>query len=420
MQVSDNFGPIYQSVVLDGSGGGAVSFQATGSNIRLTNIYFNVGIVSPNTQIVNQAVCRIYKGQIAPGNVVLNSNSGSTGGNANGNVDLFDGETCYVVWSGGDGGATATATFTGGKIPFGSIEPSSLNAQEPFAAGDGSIIFPALKSPNYVAGVSGWKLDRNGDAELNDLIARGEVEVLNGSGGYVHIWNTTSGDAVVDLMPDSPLSTETPARIFAYNVNALPATQGLLRVEAPAMDQIRSTAQIAMFGQSFDGTYPSQIDIQDSFLNDLIVTIRGDVEITGKFSRPNCTVYFGTPTINTGGASATALTPLAVLDTYGMVSGNDITIPKSGMWDIGVVLQFSAQATAVGFRQCHIFKNGVEQIHERINVSANFNNDTPAVSTTYPLDCLGGDVISFRAYQTAGVSLTLTNASRGWLNLREG
>lgn len=208
MQVSDNFGPLYQSVILDGAGYGAVSFQATGANIRLSNIFFRV---STST---SQAVCTIYKGQIADGNRVFNSNSGSTGANATGNVDLFDGETCYVVWTGGDVGSTATATFTGGKISFSEIAPASLISQEPVAAGDGALIFPALKSPNYVAGSTGWFLSRDGDIELNSAIVRGELIVTGENNEYIRIYTTNTDNAQIELgLPDNIGFTRTPALI---------------------------------------------------------------------------------------------------------------------------------------------------------------------------------------------------------------
>lgn len=182
-QVSDVFGPIYQQVTLDGSGNGTVTFQAVGANVRLSNIFFKVATST------NQAVCTIYKGTIADGNVILLSNSGSTGGNAKGNVDLFDGERVFVRWTGGDAGAVATATFTGGKIPFSDrVGTSNLTFDDPVAAGDGSLIYPAIKSPNYVAGTSGWSINRTGTAEFNNITVRGELDAVSPSGSYVRIF----------------------------------------------------------------------------------------------------------------------------------------------------------------------------------------------------------------------------------------
>jgi hypothetical protein len=44
----------------------------------------------------------------------------------------------------------------------------------PIVAGD-ILIREAIKSENYVQGVSGWAIFRNGDAEFNDIVARGDI-----------------------------------------------------------------------------------------------------------------------------------------------------------------------------------------------------------------------------------------------------
>ena len=202
-KVSDFFGPIYQNVTLDGSGNGSVSFQAVGSAARITNIFFRVATTTA------QAVCTVYRGQVAVGNIIFNSNSGSTGGNAKGNVDLFDGDTVFVRWTGGDPGAVATATFTGQRIPFQDMRASELTFDDPIAAGDGSLIFPAIKSPNFATGVSGWKIDRLGNAEFNNATIRGTFiagDVVIDSNGV-----TITGSQQIVYIKDTGLEiTENP------------------------------------------------------------------------------------------------------------------------------------------------------------------------------------------------------------------
>jgi hypothetical protein len=175
MKVSARFGPIPLSVVLDGTGMGTVSFQATGDNIRISNLFVKV-----STQAA-QAVCTFYKGQIGDGFTIGNTNSGSTGQIIGGNIDLLDGEFLYIVWRGGDPGATATATVTGTTIPFADVGNSSLQYSEPIAAGDGSLIYPSLQSPNYEPGVSGWYLGKDGMAEFGEATIRGEFVADNGN-----------------------------------------------------------------------------------------------------------------------------------------------------------------------------------------------------------------------------------------------
>lgn len=166
----NRFGPLRFTVVLDGTGAGTVTFQPNGSNARITNLFVKV------TTATLQAVCTIYKGQVADGNIVSNTNSGSTGAPATGTIDLFDGETLFIVWRGGDVGATATATITGNTLPFDQVSASSFVWANPIAAGDGSLIYPAIKSPNFVAGTTGWSIARDGTAEFSDATIRGTVE----------------------------------------------------------------------------------------------------------------------------------------------------------------------------------------------------------------------------------------------------
>lgn len=412
-QVSDNFGPLYQTVVLDGGGYGAVAFQANGANIRLSNITFAVSSVALQSQ------CVIYKGQIATGNRVFNSNSGSTGGNAQGNVDLFDGEFCYVVWSGGDAGATATATFTGGKIPFGEVRPSQLEGQDPIAAGDGSLVYPALKSPNYVPGVSGWFLSRDGDAEVNDLTARGEVFVPADNGGYVWIRND-GGTAVIELMPDPPVAGQSPANMLAYNVNAVPQTIPVMIIKSPAVNsQARSV--ITMLGESYDGVDPAQINMYNSegLEEPFQVTVYGDFSIGGTFSRANCLVSVGTPSIASGG-SPTTLTLTSIRDTYGMVSGTDVIIPRFGVYNVGLSLRFASQVATAGFRQAAIAVNGVVQMQYNNPTTTSLNATNTTALCIHPMELMAGDVVTFTAFHNAGAALSLVAGSRAWVQLEEG
>lgn len=176
------FGPIPASVTLDANGFGSVQFQATGSAVSITNLFGNVAPVAPNTDVVEQATASVYVGTISLTNRVFNNNSGSTGFTATGRIDIPDGTIIYVTWNGGDPGGVATATFSGRAIPFDQIAGGfEMRADDPIAAGDGSLIFPALRSPNYVAGVSGWKISRDGTVEFGDGTFRGEVIAGGGS-----------------------------------------------------------------------------------------------------------------------------------------------------------------------------------------------------------------------------------------------
>lgn len=45
----------------------------------------------------------------------------------------------------------------------------------PITGGQGALVRPAIKSPNYVMGQIGWSINRDGSAEFNDVVVRGTV-----------------------------------------------------------------------------------------------------------------------------------------------------------------------------------------------------------------------------------------------------
>jgi hypothetical protein len=280
-KVSDNYGPIYQTVTLNGAGFGGVSFQAVGSAIRVSNIFFKVATAAA------QATCTIYKGQVADGNNVFLSNNGSTGGNAKGNVDLFDGETLWVVWTGGDPGALATATFSGIRLNFDEMQPSNLSFEDAVAAADGSLIFPAIKSPNFVQGSSGWRISRNGDAEFNDVDIRGTFTATGNNGNFISL--VTGNTAIIEMRPpnfvNAPIpSTEIePGTLVAVTHDNNPDGALGLVLSAPGWNPAggaanKKTPQIILLGPLYSGSFQSAIffqnDVDDA---DVRFVFSGDV-----------------------------------------------------------------------------------------------------------------------------------------------
>lgn len=190
------FGPISIQTQLDASGNGNVQFQANGRNARLTRV-----VVAVATS-VKQASVGVYKGQIGTSNFIGTIVSGSTGGIASGQIDLTDGQTVFITWTGGDANAIATATFSGNAISLSDIGNDSITWTDPIAASDGTLIFPALKSNNFVTGVSGWEIDRQGNAEFNDATFRGTVDIIGMNGSEVII-EDQSNTATIALYPEN-------------------------------------------------------------------------------------------------------------------------------------------------------------------------------------------------------------------------
>lgn len=51
-----------------------------------------------------------------------------------------------------------------------------MGFRNPILGGGGALVRPAIKSPGYVAGSSGWSVNRDGSAEFNELVVRGEFK----------------------------------------------------------------------------------------------------------------------------------------------------------------------------------------------------------------------------------------------------
>ena len=94
-------------VVLNGSGYGTVSLTPHGENWRISSTTVRV-----STRVL-EAVSNSYRGLVGAAYLIEATNSGSTGDTSNSDIFLRDGETLIIEWTGGDVGATATATITG-------------------------------------------------------------------------------------------------------------------------------------------------------------------------------------------------------------------------------------------------------------------------------------------------------------------
>lgn len=72
----------------------------------------------------------------------------------------------------------------------------------PILGGGGELVRDNIHSSNYVAGVSGWKINRDGDAEFNDVTVRGELDVQGSDGSRIRA-RTSAGHADVELTPET-------------------------------------------------------------------------------------------------------------------------------------------------------------------------------------------------------------------------
>ena len=59
-----------------------------------------------------------------------------------------------------------------------------------------ALIRKAIRSPNYQPGTEGWTVNQDGSAEFNDVVVRGEVDVVGTDGSHVKI-DSNAGQAEI-------------------------------------------------------------------------------------------------------------------------------------------------------------------------------------------------------------------------------
>jgi hypothetical protein len=85
-----------------------------------------------------------------------------------------------------------------------------MSFQNPITGGQGALIRPAIKSPNFTEGVSGWSIDRNGNAEFNNGTFRGTVTastfegtdyMINSAGAFFYSGPPAAGNLIASIAP---------------------------------------------------------------------------------------------------------------------------------------------------------------------------------------------------------------------------
>lgn len=78
----------------------------------------------------------------------------------------------------------------------------------PLVGGGGSLVYPSIHSPNFVAGSTGWSIDKDGSAEFDNVTIRGILEAIVG-GSLVFqtdqfgdfIWYNSHGAQAIAIVP---------------------------------------------------------------------------------------------------------------------------------------------------------------------------------------------------------------------------
>lgn len=114
--------------------------------------------------------------------------------------------------------------------------------------GTGRLVVDAIQSDNYQAGVSGWTINKDGSVEFNDMVARGELDVVGSDGSFVRA-ETDAGHAVVLLNPQNqPGYTWIPASMTGEILNSGLVIPSLSFKSPVAQGSIEPAAEIFFQG----------------------------------------------------------------------------------------------------------------------------------------------------------------------------
>jgi hypothetical protein len=167
---------------------GIVVFPA---NTRQNNIVWN-GV--PNSQEIvlyqntdlNNYVYLGYTPNVVPG-----------GSNAipvvpNGSIQLVANRTVYAIWS-----------TSVGVLPL-VVIPGGVGYFLGVTQGYGNLAIPAIQSPNFISGVSGWQIAKDGSAQFNNLTIRGTFLgldfIINSNGAFFYNGTPALGNLKISIV----------------------------------------------------------------------------------------------------------------------------------------------------------------------------------------------------------------------------
>lgn len=199
-----------------------------------------------------------------------------------------------------------------------------------------------LSSNNYVPGVSGWHLDQDGDAEFNSIQIRSDgtqtpIEVGDDDSPQVVIL-TNSGLGIIALPTNRPLENLTGGLISGTLNLGLPSEAQTLQIFGPTSDGAGDRASIFLSSQNNDGSSNANVAIQagtgdirfdedllaittpvalDSTLSvDGSITALADVTVMGNLLDTNTGIKYRPTQVGTGTANFAAVTQVDVAISF--------------------------------------------------------------------------------------------------------
>lgn len=130
-----------------------------------------------------------------------------------------------------------------------------------------TLVKPAIQSPDYVAGTTGWTINADGTAEFNNVTVRGELEVDGDGSSSIRVF-TIAGQPYITLDPG--VAVHDPARLYVT------ATGPTLYIEGPNQ---AATSRPTLSMSATDGIIMYDVE-NPVVIQGSPVSISGDVNLS--------------------------------------------------------------------------------------------------------------------------------------------
>jgi hypothetical protein len=297
------------------------------------------------------------------------------------------------------------------------------------------LVIDSIQSPNFIAGSSGWIIRQDGTVEFANATIRGVFEADGANGSFVRVTTTGGtgfGTAVIYLRPPN-LPGIAGSEITPGTVTVLSNQPGGAGFVPTSYLQMELDAPSWTFGSTaVDLRYPAWVlrtASHDGTIHPLAVlttggaagnpktfdiTLDGKVVVNGGFDgNPQCYITQAPAISQASAATPTLLTGLNDIDDrFGMLNsggaGDTVTVPTTGIYEIGMLGEWQAQAVVAGWRGLQVAVNGTTSRRFKLPTSATVNAQILNANLIYRIPLFANDQITFLAGNNSGVALNFT------------
>lgn len=154
----------------------------------------------------------------------------------------------------------------------------------PIIGGNGELIRESIHSPSYVAGVTGWSINKDGSAEFNNVTVRGDLVIIDPVTGRGVIIRKANG--TLQLVPPTSsvgITTITNGQLRPSNIDVLNIGYNTLGLSPAAQQQsgkaVTAVPDITLYSQSYDNVSSGTRIIANAKQIDIGTTNTTDVNI---------------------------------------------------------------------------------------------------------------------------------------------